>query len=87
MDNDDAEYARREMAYEMGDTPEDIRWQKWVDTAAGILIAYGCTTPAVGLDGDQIEDGFSLDFAHDAYRVGTSAEDYAEKILCDWGYY
>ena len=82
FDNDDAEYARREHDYEMDtDTPEDIRWDNWSSEVERGLIRLGFTNLHMGLDGDQETDGFSLDFAYDFYRDGSSPEEYIEDVI------
>lgn len=46
----------------------EAAWLRWVAKAERIA--------GHGLDGDQDVDGYSLDFAFDAFRAGTSAADH-----------
>lgn len=71
-DHTDAEYARRELAYEMGEeTGEDKRWDAWVKQVCYIL-------KLDSLDGDEKEDGYSLDGAREYFDEGESPDSYAE---------
>jgi hypothetical protein len=54
----------------------DSRWERWHDKVCGILVL----PLARGLDGDQDEDGYCMDFAYDAFRAGVSATEYAETV-------
>lgn len=50
----------------------DRKWSCFVDDIERTLgLAKGA------LDGDEAEDGYSLDSAHDAFRAGISAAAYA----------
>lgn len=51
---------------------DDTAWERWTARAEKIL--------GHSLDGNQELDGYSLDFAFDAFKAGTSAEDYAASI-------
>lgn len=83
-DHTDAEYARRELAYEMGgDGPEDARWNKWSAEVEKLLIDAGVTDEATGLDGGQTEDGFSIDFAYDSFLADFSVLEYVAMVLED----
>ncbi len=50
-------------------SPRERTWLKWVKRVEKIL--------GHDLDGDQDRDGYSLDYAHDAFADGLSAEEYA----------
>ena len=77
-DHTDAEIARREHDYEMGgDTPYERRWDRWRQEVEKLL---GLST----LDGDQIEDGYSLDFANEAFDDGHTPGQYAERVRLNW---
>ena len=81
-DHTDAELARREHAYEMGeDTPEEKAFDRFMDEAIDLLVDVGVTDRKQGLDGDQETDGFSLDFAFDFFRDGASPADYVADVL------
>lgn len=49
-------------------------WEKWVDEVAAIL-------QLDSLDGDQDEDGYSLDAAHDYYEDGLTPVAAANEFL------
>jgi len=46
---------------------EDLRWDRWTNNVETML--------GHSLDGDQEEDGYSIDRAHDFYVDGLSAVD------------
>jgi hypothetical protein len=47
-------------------------WEKWATRVEKIL--------GHDLDGDQRQDGYSLDFALDFYEQGGTPEEYAKKV-------
>lgn len=47
-------------------------WEKWADAAEALL--------GHGLDGDQDTDGYSMDDAYDAFRLGWTPEEYADSL-------
>lgn len=47
-------------------------WNKWIDKAE---LLFGKS-----LDGDQVEDGYSLDFAYEDFRRGLSPADYVARV-------
>jgi hypothetical protein len=49
-------------------------WFRWVKKVEKLL--------GHSLDGDQEKDGYSLDYAHDAFMDGLTAEQYAAEC-CD----
>jgi hypothetical protein len=51
-------------------------WLAWVKKVEALL--------GSSLDGDQEKDGFSLDYANDAFEDGVSAEDYFAEISGRW---
>jgi hypothetical protein len=61
------------MRGERVETESDIAWDRWVKKVEKFL--------GHSLDGNEEEDGYSLDFAHDAFTNGESAEDFAEEIV------
>lgn len=65
--NDFMEFA----AYER-EALKDGPWELWVKEAEQLA--------GHDLDDDQSEDGYSLDFAHDAFRAGKSPVDYVNSI-------
>jgi hypothetical protein len=88
FDNDhtDAEAARRELAYEMGEeTPDERRYGLWVERAESLLIDAGVTTEQRGLDGDQETEGFSLDLAYELFLEGNSPEDFVTGVFFERG--
>jgi hypothetical protein len=50
-----------------------MRWDDWLRDAAKII---GVTS----LDGDQDADGYSLDFAHAAYKKGLTPAQYTKTV-------
>ena len=48
------------------------RWLAWVDKVEDMI--------GHSLDGDQHKDGYSLDYAHEAFLEGASAVEYALTI-------
>jgi hypothetical protein len=54
-------------------SPGERRWMKWVSDAEALL---GIDS----LDGDQEGDGYSLDYAQDAYSDGLTPEQYADEV-------
>lgn len=81
-DHTDAEMIRREHAYEMGreNSQIDTEWERWCDTVEAGLIEMGFSTPQRGIDGDQSEDGFSIDFAVDDFDDGLTPIQYLAKV-------
>lgn len=64
-DHTDAELDRRELAYEMsGDTLESIRFERWCSDVEALM-------GIDDLDGDDAEDGYSLDEAHGLFLNHT----------------
>jgi hypothetical protein len=53
-------------------SPNERAWLVWVKKVEAIL--------GHSLDGDQERDGYSLDFANDAFHDGCSAEAYAAEV-------
>ena len=60
------------MAGESYESPSERQWLRWVKRVERLI---GCD-----LDGNQASDGFSLDFAYDAWAAGDTAEAYAEEV-------
>lgn len=88
FDNDhtEAEAARREHAYEMGDESQTGRaYGRWIDKVEALLIDVGATTEQKGVDGYEFEDGFSLDSAGLAFERGLSPQDYFADVLFQRG--
>lgn len=64
------------IAHESGTDAEgraEARWLKWAERVERLA---GLHT----LDGDQEQDGYSLDYAYDAYCEGCAAEEHANAI-------
>lgn len=60
---------------------EPTGWTAWIDKAEAIARKLGIGRDEPGnLDGDQTEDGFSLDYAYDAFRDGRSPACYVDSI-------
>lgn len=53
-------------------SPSEREWLRWVKRVEQIV--------GHSLDGNQATDGYSLDFAYDAWKAGATAEGYAEEI-------
>lgn len=53
-------------------SPSEKRWLAWVRKAEKLL--------GHDLDGNQNRDGYSLDFAHDAFMDGVTADQYAAEV-------
>lgn len=75
FDEDHADAHRENMDFAAQEAAELRRncWDQWIDDVES----------AVGhsMDGDQEIDGYSLDYAHDAFNGGYTAADYARKVL------
>lgn len=56
-------------------SPRERAWLQWVKKVEGLL--------GHSLDGDQDTDGYSLDYAHDAFSDGASAEEYADEVKAE----
>lgn len=80
-DHTDAEIARREHDYEMGgETASERAWSRFVDDCEEELFKRGYGT---SLDGNEATDGYSLDTAHEAFRLGHTVEEYMETVDAD----
>ena len=55
-----------------GESTVPSAWERWADEAERVA--------GVSLDGDQIDDGYSLDDAYEQYLKGQSAEDYGNEV-------
>lgn len=64
----DTSFHRHEMGIE---TASDLAWDRWCVLAQKRL---GVTS----LDGDEAEDGFSIDSAYEAFAAGRSPADYTD---------
>lgn len=81
-DHTDAELVRRELAYEMGEeSVDEIAWDAFTDLATEMLVVARLTDMAMGLDGEQDVDGFSLDQAYEWFERGETAGDYARAVI------
>lgn len=56
-------------------SPREREWERWVKRVEKLL--------GHDLDGNQQRDGYSLDYAHDAFEVGVTAADYADEVRAD----
>lgn len=52
---------------------DEIQWLSWVDNVAHLLGRYD-------LDGDQDEDGYSLDLSHDFFVAGLTPQEAADEF-------
>jgi hypothetical protein len=78
-DHTDAEIARREHAYEMGESSKGERaWLAFVRKVERALKLYSYNDG--NLDGDESEDGYSLDGAGEAFDKGMSVVGYLDQI-------
>ena len=62
-------------AAEQAETASDRRWDAWVRKAAQVA-------GLDGLDGDQRQDGYSLDYSYDAFQAGVTAQAWGTAIRC-----
>lgn len=53
-------------------SPSEQRWLAWIRRAR--------RQSGRDLDGDQIRDGYSLDYAYSAWEAGVSVEEYLEEV-------
>lgn len=53
-------------------SPEDHRWETWIKHCE-VLLGHD-------LDGDQKRDGYSMDFAHDAFLALETPEQYVAEV-------
>lgn len=76
-DHTHAEIARREFGYEMGFDSGEAHWLAWCRKVEVLGIDFMRNAAGdVSLDGDEDEDGFSLDGASDAFDAGKSPAEY-----------
>ena len=76
-DHTDAEIVRREFGYEMGFDPGEAHWLAWCHKVEVLGIDFMRSASGnVGLDGNEDEDGYSLDGASDAFDAGKSPSEY-----------
>lgn len=52
--------------------PADLAWERWIDEVENLLDQ----SP----DGDQAEDGFSLDAFHELFEKGKTAAEAVEEV-------
>lgn len=71
-DLSDHPFSPENIQRELGESPSERAWLKW---AARVEKLVGHS-----LDGDQQADGYSLDFAHDAFEAGHIPESYAADV-------
>ena len=55
-----------------GPTITELQWLAWIDEAEALF--------GHSLDGDQALDGYSLDYAYDAYRDGLTPVEYWQGV-------
>lgn len=51
---------------------QDTAWDRWIDRAERLF--------GRSLDGDQVDDGYSMDGAFDAFRDGCTAAEYVGRV-------
>ncbi len=56
----------------------ESNWIGWINEAEKLA--------GHSLDGDQEEDGYSLDGCYDAFKRGFTPNDYMNHIHDEWGY-
>lgn len=56
-------------------SPREREWERWVKKVEKLL--------GHNLDGNQQRDGYSLDYAYDAFRAGETPAAYAEEVRQD----
>jgi hypothetical protein len=61
-------------AWELEESQRISDWQRWVKQVEKLLHIRS-------LDGNQEEDGYSLDFAHDAFERELSPKQYADSVV------
>ena len=54
------------------DCDKPTAWEAWVKSVESMI--------GHSLDGDQTIDGYSLDYAYETFRCGTTAREYAAHI-------
>lgn len=80
-DATDQEIARREHNREMGGgDATDRAWTSFFIGCTNALILRGYGT---SLDGDEKTDGYSIDSAYDAFRLGHTVAEYMEVVTAD----
>jgi hypothetical protein len=78
-DHTDAEFARREHDYEMGgESASDRAWTRFYKEVSDFIILRGWGRSG---DGDQEKDGFSLDYAYEAWEDGKTAVEYISEVV------
>jgi hypothetical protein len=90
FDATDLEIARREHAAEMGESsPSERAWLTWSGRVEACLTAMGWDEKfeggarageSRGLDGAEDEDGYSIDFAFEAFERGESVDAYLDAV-------
>lgn len=83
-DHTDAELLRRELSAEFTLNEAD-EYDSFMRDTEGLLIDVGATTIEKGLDGNQVLDGFSIDFAVDLFNRGYTPEECAAEIFWERG--
>ncbi len=72
-DLSDHPFSQESIAYECGgDSPSDRRWYAFCRKVEALI--------GVDLDGDEDEDGYSIDGAYAAWEVGVSPAEYAAEV-------
>ncbi|ELR10218.1 hypothetical protein GMDG_08729 [Pseudogymnoascus destructans 20631-21] len=57
------------------ESPTERAWLRWTKQVEKLL--------GHSLDGNQQRDGYSLDYAHDAFADGVSVTDYVQEVCAD----
>ena len=63
---------------ENGYSGQDASWDNWTRAVESMF--------GHGLDGDQNANGFSFDFAHDAWEDGVTPQSYVDSVLKSGNY-
>lgn len=58
-------------------SPEELKWEAWVDALA-LLLGFK------NMDGDQMVDGYSLDWCYDVFTDGCTVADAAAELEASW---
>lgn len=83
FDNDESEYRRREHDAEMGaDSAGDKVWYSWAAEAEKLGADFLCKDRhgKPSLDGDEADDGYSLDCAYEAFERGETPNFYIATV-------
>lgn len=74
FDEDHRDAHREHMDFAAKEAAELNRncWNQWIEDLEAIL--------GHSMDGDQVVDGYSLDYAHEAFNAGLPPFEYSQKV-------